>query len=376
MPDGELNHPPIDSLAQDVARPFVIFATPRSRTFWLSRFLSYGGWSCSHEEAVRLRGIGDIKSWLSQDMVGTVETAAAPHWRILRKLRPDAKIVVLRRPIDDVVKSFAATGTIADVARLTADLRRLDYKLDQIEKRIPGVLSLSFDDLADESKCAELFEFCLPHKHDHAWWNHLSGVNLQINLPALFRYAAAHAEQLRLITSLCTHESKRIIWGKGKQHDLDGMTIQEEPLREWFDGVQKLAKEHAFAVGEAEDAIFHKNISLMDQLDNVGALQIVTARSNGRMFGYLMTVLGPGLEDDDPNLKIAVQTLFYASPDARGVGARLQRASIEGLKARGGRWDIIQKSGTRADGPRLGAMFRRMGSEPLGELFKFPVGSA
>ncbi len=35
-------------------RPFVVFGLPRSRTAWLSRFLTYGDWVCGH--AVRERG--------------------------------------------------------------------------------------------------------------------------------------------------------------------------------------------------------------------------------------------------------------------------------------------------------------------------------
>ena len=32
---------------------FIVFAMPRSRSYWLSRFLSYEGWHCGHEEALR-----------------------------------------------------------------------------------------------------------------------------------------------------------------------------------------------------------------------------------------------------------------------------------------------------------------------------------
>ena len=50
-----------------------------------------------------------MRAWLGQPCTGTVETAAAPFWRLLTALRPDARIVVkLRRPVPDVVASLMA----------------------------------------------------------------------------------------------------------------------------------------------------------------------------------------------------------------------------------------------------------------------------
>ena len=67
-----------DSITTPSAPPFIVYALPRSRTFWLSKFLSYGGWACDHDEAVRLRGLDDMQSSLDIPMRGSVETAAAP----------------------------------------------------------------------------------------------------------------------------------------------------------------------------------------------------------------------------------------------------------------------------------------------------------
>jgi hypothetical protein len=75
--------------------PFVVFSSPRSRTFWLSKFLSVGGWHCGHEELRYARDLGDVKTWLAMPRTGTVETAASPFWRTLRDLAPDARVVIL-----------------------------------------------------------------------------------------------------------------------------------------------------------------------------------------------------------------------------------------------------------------------------------------
>jgi hypothetical protein len=348
--------------------PFLIFGLPRSRTFWLSIFLTYGSWVCSHEESRHVRSVDDIRSWLSQDRVGTVETAAAPFWRLIRNIRPDIRVVVIRRPAVDVLESLVATGVEVDRPAMLAKLIRAQAKLDQVAARMPGALVVPFADLVTESVCAAIFEYCLPYRHDHGWWERTSALNLQINLPAMLRYGAAHGPQLRKAESLCAQEIRRLMWRETSAQDLDGMTFQEERFETfWRDG-QTLFAEHCADIGEAPDNFLHKNLSLARQLDAMGRSQIVTARCNGRMFGYLASVIGPSLED--AGVSVATQTTFYSSRHVRGLGMRLQRASLAALEARGGRWEIVQRAGVRGDGARLGAIYRRMGAEDAGHLYR------
>ena len=63
---------------------FVVLAMPRSRTKWLSQFLSYGPWQVGHDEIRHCRSMDDVAAWLSQPFTGTIETAArAAFWRLL-----------------------------------------------------------------------------------------------------------------------------------------------------------------------------------------------------------------------------------------------------------------------------------------------------
>lgn len=351
--------------------PFVIYSLPRSRSFWLSRYLNYGGWTCGHDEARYIRGLDDVKSWLAQPCVGTVETAASPFWRLLPAT---AKVVVIRRPIAEVVASLSRTGLSFDAERLDQRLRYLDHKLDQIEKRTPGVLSVKFADLADEATCAKVFEHCLPFKHESERWARLSAMNLQTDLPALLRYQMAFTPQLDRAASICGQAIKSALWRNRKLGADDGMTFQEESLATFWRDAQRLFADHCAVVGERADEFRRKNLPLIERLSEAGALHIMTARSNGRMFGYLMTVLGPSLESAD--LQCAAQTIFYASSDARNLGLRLQRASVASLEARGGNWDILQRAGVRGDGARMGSLYKRMGSEDFGRLYKLSLRAA
>lgn len=351
--------------------PFLILALPRSRTFWLSRFLSHGGWTCGHDQARHVRGMDDVRSWLAQDYVGTVETAAAPWWKLAVRERPDLKIVVIRRNPEHVLESLMRIpGVTFDRDALVRTIRQLDRKLSRIE-RDHACLSLSFDDLNQEAACAKLFEHCLGEPHDHGWWKALAPLNLQINFPAIVRYQHAHQKQLARVKEVMNREVKALLWKGRRLSEMQGMTLQEEPFEKFWNDGEALFREHCVKVGEPPDEYLRKNVPLFRKLAEIGALQIVTARSNGRMFGYLTATLGPSCEDE--TRKVAQQTAFYASPDAWGLGMRLHHFALEKLKERGGSWDVLMRAGVRGEGPRLGTLYQRAGAEPFGELYKLEI---
>ena len=196
-----------------MSAPFIVYGLPRSRTFWLSVFLTYGDVKCYHEMCMVMRDVDDIKSWLAQDNTGTSETAASPAWRLIHHYRPDIKAVVVRRPVEHVVEAVLALD-ISGVGRynretLTKSMEYLDRMLDQVE-RLPGVMRVDFDDLRHESTCAEIFEFCLPYKHNPQRWESLSKINLQVNSRALLRYRFAHRPQMSRFKALCWGEMRRL----------------------------------------------------------------------------------------------------------------------------------------------------------------------
>jgi hypothetical protein len=342
-------------------QPFVILALPRSRTAWLSRFLSYGDWSCGHEELCRMRSMDDVRAWLSQPCTGTAETGAAPFWRMLPA---NVRVVVVRRPVADVISSLSRLPLPLDMPAVATAMRRLDQKLDQIEARLPGVLSVQFSDLAREETCARIFEHCLPYPHDPAWWKQWDATNVQINMRALARYYIANQGALRKLALTAKHLT--IAEMRPESREMDGVTIRQEPFDTFYRDAQALFADHLVLVGETPDAFAEKNLPLMRVLDEIGAMQITTARCNGRMFGYLMTIISPSLES--PDITSAINTTFYASPDFPGLGMKLQRASIAALRARGVD-ELLLRAGTRGDGPRMGVMYRRLGAQKCGDLY-------
>jgi len=316
-----------------------------------------------------MRTLDDVKAWFTQPFIGSSETAGAPWWRLLPRYVPEAKIVVVRRPVGEVVNSLMKVGVAFDRELLERNMRWHDRKLGQLVKRVAGVLCVDYTDLNDESVCARVFEHCTGLPHDPAWWAFLSGMNLQTDMVEMVRYATAYEGSLN---RLANSARQQILTDFAKRRPVspDGMTFQAEPFEDWLEGAQDLFSAHCVTVGEEPDAWRRKNIPLMRHLDKVGAMQIMTARCNGRMFGYLMTILSPSLAYRD--MLSGSNTTFYASPEFPGLGMKLQRAAIASLKDRGV-GEMFFEAGKRGDGPRLSTMYRRLGAVPHGEVFRMSL---
>ena len=347
-----------------MTQPFVILALPRCRTAWTARFLSYGGWQCGHDELRHCRSLEDVHSWLALPYTGTCETGAAPFWRLLPE---GVTAAVITRPIDEVMASLWRGGLTFDAVTMAKHLGAIDAKLRQCAHRRPGVLQTTFAELGTEDGCARLFEHCLPYRHDTAWWQALAPLNMQVSLPHLRNYFLAHQAQLEKLRKLARHEMLRRF---RRPIEMDGVTFQQEPFAQFYQDAQKLFAEHLVQTDQSPDDHMRKNLPLLQRLDDLGALHVFTSRSNGRMFSYLVSVISPSL--DSPDEMLAEQTIFFADPSFPGLGMKTQRAAVEDLRTRGVH-RVLMRAGHRGSGPRLGAMFRRMGAEPFGNLYNFPL---
>lgn len=193
--------------------PFIIYALPRSRTKWLSHFLSYGDWNCSHEIAIYMRSLKDVQAFFAQPRVGTVETAAAQGWRIINNLVPGIRQVVIRRPVEDVVRAMLAIDlkgvATYDETRLYKAMAYGDRMLAQVASQ-PGVLEIPFGALGRGSTCAKIFEFCLPYQFDRQWYQNCADKNLQVNVPEYISYYWQNFEAIKAFKSECWRELRRM----------------------------------------------------------------------------------------------------------------------------------------------------------------------
>ena len=337
---------------------FIVYALPRSRTFWLSKFLTYGAWYCGHDEARHVRSLDDVASWFKLPNTGTVETAAAPFWRLL----PPMRTVTVRRPVDEVVWSVQRFGLGLDWDKFARTMRALDAKLDQIEKRVPNVLRVTFEELRTEAACHAVFEHCLGLRPDPAWWQHLAPINLQVHLPHVMQYARAYGPQVERVTAAAKAAMLAEL-EKRRSGDMDGMTFRQELWDTFFrDG------KHLFeAISPVAGTGTHyreKNLPLYRMMSQFGSLQITTARCNGRMFGYVLTATGPSLDAPDETVGMHLST--FAEKGCPGLGRKLVRAANENLRARGV-VDVMYRVGD--DQEQLHAFYRRLGAKHRGHEY-------
>ena len=350
-------------------KPFIIYALPRSRTAWLSRFLSYGKTTCYHEQGRFIRSAEDVRLWFQQEDVGVADTLSPSWWRLIQHYRPDVSVVVIRRPIEEVLASMLRLDLGFRAEVLEPVLRRQDRRLKQITDTVPGVLEVSFKQLEEESWCRKIFEHCLPYPYDSAWWSLLSKLNIQCNMAEITRYMLLHVEPLFRARDNCWAEMRKTLVHPHKE---DGFTFQSEPWEFFWHEGQQLFANHAMEVGFGREHLEEVNAPFYSDLYDQGALEILTARANGRLFGYLLTTIMQSLSHKSSSE--AIPTVFYVSPDARGarLGLRLHRENLKALRARGvGR--VIFRAGVSGDGPRLDGLYRRLGASSLGQLYQLDL---
>lgn len=174
-------------------RPFIIYALPRSKTFWLSKFLAYGSRTVLHDICVENHTITDIKNILQRPNIGIVDTGLVDGWRLVKSLVPQAKIAVIRRPIKDVCNSLKKFGIEYEA---DAQNRRMD--LDEVSEQ-SDVFTAQFNDLDNEDTIKEIWDHCLCCEFDRDWWLFWRDKNLQIDMPERIKRLTANHDKIEAL---------------------------------------------------------------------------------------------------------------------------------------------------------------------------------
>ncbi len=330
--------------------PFVVFGLPRSRTAWLSVFLTHKDWVCGHDLIAEINSASDLRQMLEQPNTGTVETGIGYAWPLIRYWFPEARFAVIRRPLAEVRASLLNQGLTLE--RLEND----EATLDQIAA-LPGTLSVTFAELNTETGCRRLFEHCLGTPMDTGWWSGLAEQNIQIDFA-------------RRKTEMTLHRERVI----GVARELHGLMSEVIFAVERWDDVTPeclpLLQAHHDEVGANLGQPYDLDIPTITALDRTGQLAIFTARLLGKLVGYLAFIITPNLESR--GLRIGFRNTFYVMPQHRGFGLRLHRFAIDELRRRGIKHFSL-RVGTRGSGPKLKSLYRRLGAKPDGELYNLIV---
>lgn len=162
---------------------FLILCLPRSRSAWMAHYLNYPLarpiQPVGHDILLGCERVEDFLNSYRNGMWGTVETSAAPLWKIVRKELPECKIVVVKRPLIEVWKSLNRIGWLGDLT----ELAELSETLN-VAAAAPGVECVYVQGLDSPEVGKWLFEYCLEIDFDFEWWMDLHRVNIQVDVAA------------------------------------------------------------------------------------------------------------------------------------------------------------------------------------------------
>jgi hypothetical protein len=167
-----------------VPKPFIVFSLPRSRSAWLSHYLTFGGqFLVGHDIVIECDSIeqfiGSFNPKTPNALTGTCETGALLGWRLIQARLPQARLLALIRPLGEVFESFRKRGIAPDARGMEESEAML-----QALSRAPGVDTVFSSDL-DDPECGKwLIESLLEREFDTMWWQALRGINIQVDLLA------------------------------------------------------------------------------------------------------------------------------------------------------------------------------------------------
>jgi hypothetical protein len=161
---------------------FIIYCLPRSRSAWMAHFLNYPFarplQPVAHDVATLCRSVeGFVHAYKEEGMWGSVEIGGIIAWQLIHKELPDLKVVVVRRPLQEVYDSIVMQGCQGNLTYLA----ELNAMLDLIGAQ-KGVYTINSSDLDAPVTGKWLFEYCLELEFDFDWWYSLSQLNIQVKL--------------------------------------------------------------------------------------------------------------------------------------------------------------------------------------------------
>lgn len=158
-------------------KTFFICALPRSRTAWLSVFLTHGDSFCFHEPAVGMTDFGQFRSLFEstgRSVVGTSDCGNVWIADGLAREFPESRFVVVRNDIDKIRKSLEEMG-LPDHGMLEKSAIMLDYTV-----RTHSHISLEADDLSNPGTVKMLCDY-VGAPFDQARFDLLTTLNVQVN---------------------------------------------------------------------------------------------------------------------------------------------------------------------------------------------------
>lgn len=166
--------------------PFVVLGMPRSRTFWISRFLSQPDRPCEHDPSVNFRSVQDVRDYFSNPNAAASDTALCRIWA--RMDLPRVTVVVVHRALPEIVASLRRCGIVP------TGLEEPWWALRSL-----GGLHINAEDWEDQQIAEDIYRYCTGNRPPPNRWDNLIGQNLQCDPVTVMRAAAANVAGIRAV---------------------------------------------------------------------------------------------------------------------------------------------------------------------------------
>lgn len=137
-------------------RNFLVFSLPRSRSSWLSVFLTTGFAICLHDYSAYGKSLPT--NLFQCSYIGMASTGAAGEWEHWVNKYPSAPLVVINRSPRECAASFCEVMQLK-LNTVMPGMLDLNERLRQISA-LPQTLTVEFGDI--DARAAEIYEHCLP----------------------------------------------------------------------------------------------------------------------------------------------------------------------------------------------------------------------
>ena len=295
--------------------PFVIMSLPRSRSKWLSELLSFAGHRVWHDTLVECASLEEFAEQFRAGLDGCVETGAMVGWRALRKLVPELRLAVVRRPVEQVYESLRAKNWPVPAA----ELERRSVMLDEVAK-LEGVFVLEYVQLSQYVPLAILTRELLGEALPQERFDEFAERRVEIDLVARAATLAAGATRIRKLKQEATMIEARL------PRELE---VEVCSWGELAADIDELAAAHYDEVSAGEGAPLTLNKPYFEILAQNGALLCVSARHKGKLIGYIMLTLAPSAEHEG-ELEAAQGPWYVVPGSPLRLGRYLLRARARG----------------------------------------------
>lgn len=166
-------------------KTFFVMSLPRSRTAWFANFLTHENSFCFHEAFLQVRSPNQLRELFAstgKEIVGNSDCGNLFFVDEILDAFPDAKFIVIERPVEDVLASIRSLGPEF------SDEETVWHAYDRLRefKRQHNPLIWQYDHLSLPS-LALIWQHCIGTRFDVQRASMLDGLDIQINLDKKLR---------------------------------------------------------------------------------------------------------------------------------------------------------------------------------------------